>query len=187
MNENNLSMMDFSDNNYTLKQRAIRNAYTLENSSGDVVLKSKQKMFKMKEEFPFVDSNENEVFSIKAQNLMDIAGDYAVVDPDGEELAVLTKDFTLMTHVWRIKDSEGRELAVIRSRGKFFGLLRSFIDLMDFFPHRYSIEDSEGDGIGEIKGKFSIRDRYKISLNEDLDQKELILAAAVAVDALEGN
>lgn len=187
MEKKGLDSIDFSDNDYLLRQRAVRNAYTLENSSGEELLKSKQKMFKVKEEFPFTDAGGNEVFSIKAQNLMDIAGDYAVTSSGVDEIAVLSKNFTLLTHLWSVKDSEGDDIAVIRSRGKIFGLLRSFIDLMEFFPHKYIIEGPEGQEIGGIKGRFSLRDKYDISLEENIEHKPVILAAAVAVDALEGN
>lgn len=187
MNSSSLDALDLSDNKYILRQKAIRNAYTLENSRGKEILKSKQKLFKMKEEFPFLDSQDNEVFSIKAKNLMDISGDYAVTDPEGNKMATLSKEFTFLTHVWRIRDEDENVIAVIRSRGKLFGLLRGFIDIMEFFPHKYSIEDSDGEQLGEIQGKFSIKDKYVIDLEQGIERKELILACAVAVDALEGN
>ncbi len=187
MSFDTLKQLDLSDNKYILRQKAIRNAYTLENSRGKEILKSKQKLFKMKEKFPFLDSNGNEVFSIEAQNLMDIAGDYAVTDPKGDKMATLSNEFTLLTHVWHIKDEDESVIAVIRSRGKLFGLLRGFIDIMEFFPHKYTIEDSDEAEIGQIQGKFGIRDKYVIDLDEGVERKELVLACAVAVDALEGN
>jgi hypothetical protein len=50
MTGDTLSRIDFSDNSYTLKQKAVRNAYSLFDSSGEKVLSSKQKLMKMKEE-----------------------------------------------------------------------------------------------------------------------------------------
>ncbi len=183
-----LSRIDFTDNNYTVKQKAIRNAYKVFDSSGEEVLRTKQKLFKMKEEFPFTDPEGNEVFTVKAENIMDIAGDYAITDSGtGEKVAVLKKDFTLLIHSWRICDENGDEFAKVQSRGKIFGLARAITSLAELLPHKYTIENNEGEQIGVIKGKFSIRDRYEIELEEGVENKESLLAAAVTIDALEGN
>lgn len=180
--------MDFSDNEYTLKQKMVRNAYTLYDSSGDEVFSSKQELMKMKEKFPFKDPDGNEVFRVEAQNIMDIAGDYALVDSETEEtFAVLKKEFTFLTESWKIEDADGNKIAQIESRSKIFGIARTISDVADFLPHKYTIENSEGENIGKIKGKFSIKDTYKISLNENLEHKDPILAASVTIDALEGN
>lgn len=184
-----ISMIDFSDNKYTVKQRAVRNAYKVFDSAGNEVLRTKQKLFKMKEEFPFNDSEGNEVFTVKAQNIMDIAGDYALTDSrTGETFAVLKKDFSIFIHSWRIQDSNDIEIASITSRGKVFGVLRWVSDIFSILPHKYTIEDEEGREIGTIEGQFTLfKDRYEIELEEDIENKEAILAAAITIDALEGN
>jgi len=183
-----LSRIDFTDSSYTVKQKAIRNAYKVYDSSGEEVMRTKQKLFKMKEEFPFTDPEGEEIFTVKAENIMDIAGDYAITDSGtGEKIAVLRKDFSIFVHSWRIQDGDGNDIATVQSRGKIFGLLRTLSDIANFLPHKYTIEDSEGEQIGTIEGKFSIRDRYEINLEEGVSNKEAILAAAVTIDALEGN
>lgn len=183
-----LSRIDFPDNSYTVKQKAVRNAYKVYNSAGEEVLSAKQKLFKMKEEFPFTDPEGNEVFTVKAENLMDIAGDYAITDSGtGDKIAVLKKDFTLLIHSWQVRDENDNQIALIQSRGRFVGLLRTFSDLFELFPHRYTIENGEGEQVGTIQGKFSLRDRYEIELEEGVENKESILAAAITIDALEGN
>lgn len=188
MTNNALSRIDFSDNKYVLKQKAVRNAYKLYDSDENEILNTKQKLLKMKEEFPFNDSDGNEVFTVKAEQVMDIAGDYAITDSGtGEKIAVLKKEFSILVHKWRVQDAEGNDIALIQSRGKFVGLMRSLSDIAQLFPHRYTIENAEGEQIGTIQGKFSLRDRYEIELDEEIENKESILAAAVTIDALEGN
>lgn len=183
-----ISGIDFSDNSYTVKQKAVRNAYKIYDSTGKEVLRTKQKLFKMKEEFPFLDPDGNEVFTVKAQNIMDIAGDYAITDSrTGDTVAVLKKDFTFLTHSWRIQDAEGDQIAKITSRGKFVGLLRSLSGLFNLLPHKYTIESGNKE-IGEIKQDFTLlKDRYHIELERETGNKEAIIAAAIAIDALEGN
>lgn len=184
-----LSRIDFPDNRYVVKQKAVRNAYKVYNSADEEVLRTKQKLFKMKEEFPFTDPDGNPVFNIKAENIMDIAGDYALTDAETDEkIAVLSKEFSILVHKWTIDNADGERIASIESRGKIIGLLRGLSDIFDLLPHRYTVEDSQGNQIGSIKQSFTLlRDKYEIDINEDAGNRESILAAAIAIDALEGN
>ncbi|QGA80280.1 LURP-one-related/scramblase family protein [Candidatus Nanohalobium constans] len=184
-----LNRIDFEDNSYTVKQKAVRNAYKVYDSAGKEVLRTKQKMFKMKEEFPFTDPEGNEVFTVKAEQIMDIAGDYALTDSETrEEVAVLKKNFSFLVHSWEVQDRNGMEIATIQSRGKLIGILRGLNELFDMLPHKYTIEDPQDNQIGTIKQSFTlIKDRYEIDLNEGVENKEAILAAAITIDALEGN
>jgi uncharacterized protein YxjI len=186
---NALSRIDFLDNEYTVKQKAVRNAYKVYNSAGEEVLRTKQKILKMKEEFPFLDAEGNEVFTVKAQNVMDIAGDYALIDSQtGETVAVLSKDFTILTHSWQILDTNETVIATIKSRGKLIGILRALSGLFDMLPHRYDIKDPQDNEIGTIEQSFTlIKDKYQVKLNEGIEGKEAIIAAAITIDALEGN
>jgi uncharacterized protein YxjI len=184
-----LGKIDFTDDNYTVKQNLVRNKYKVYNSAGEEVLGAKQKLFKMKEEFPFTDPDGNVVFRIKAKRRLDIAGDYGIIDEaTGDTIAILTKEFSILTHNWRIKDPETDGLiASIESRGKAMGLLRSLIDFAEFIPHKYTIYNSDRDEIGKIKGKWSLKDKYEVEIGELGNiPREAVIAAAVTVDALEG-
>ncbi|MFB6245593.1 MAG: LURP-one-related/scramblase family protein [Candidatus Nanohaloarchaea archaeon] len=184
-----VGLLDFDDNEYIIKQSLIRNKFSVEDSAGNTVLKSRQKMFKMKEEFPFKDPDGNVVFRAKAEQLMDFAGDYSLVDEEsGETFAILGKKFTFFKHVWKIKHPEsGEELARIESSSTLVEVLRTFSDVASLIPHSYTIT-SDGEKVGEIKGKFSLRDTYVLRLDQDLPvDRETVVAAAIAVDALEHN
>lgn len=185
-----LERLDLEDDFYTVKQSLARNKYKISNSSGEPILEAKQKLFKMKEEFPFTDPEGNVIFRVKAKRRLDIAGDYGIVDEEtGENIAVLTKDFSIFQHKWRIKDPDTDGLiATIEGRGKIFGVLRTLSDIFDILPHKYTIYNADRDQIGSIEAKLSIRDRYRIELGElGKVPKEAVLAAAVSIDALEAN
>ena len=186
--EDLLERITFDDDRYLVRQSFIRNKYAVYDSENSLVLRAKQKMFKMKEEFPFTDADGNVVFRIKAKRRMDIAGDYGIVDEEtGETVAVLTKEFSLLTHNWKIKDAETDGLlASIESRGKMMGLLRSLTDLAKIIPYKYRIYNADRDEIGSIKGRWSLRDEYDVELGELGNvPREAVVAAAVTVDALE--
>jgi uncharacterized protein YxjI len=125
---------------------------------------------------------------VKAEKVLDIAGDYALIDSEsGEKFAVLKKNFTLLTHSWEIQSTDKKTLATVTSRGKVFGLLRSLHELMELLPHKYTIEDADGAQIGSIEERFSLRDRYDITVDKGVEGREAIIAAVAVIDALEGN
>lgn len=181
--------IDLTGNQYTTKQSFIRNKYRVYDAQGNHLLTTKQKLFRMKEEFPFKDANGNHVFTVKAQSVLDIAGDYSVIEAGSDDvLAVLSKNFTFVHHKWEVKDPQGNVQAVIKTENKVVNALRAITDIADLIPHSYTIETPDGHKIGEIKGKFSIRDTYELRIDDTTGMpKEALVAAAIAVDALEGN
>jgi uncharacterized protein YxjI len=173
---------------YTVRQSLIRNKYAVYDPDGTLVLRAKQKLLKMKEEFPFVNADDEPVFRVKAQNVFDIAGDYTLTAEDGEPIAVLEKQFTFFKHVWRVRGPDDRLYATIESGSTVVEALRNFSALFGLIPHSYTITGPGGERIGSIEGRFSLRDVYDIEIHDTGDvPREAIVAACIAVDALEGN
>lgn len=182
-----LTKISFDSEEYTVEQNLVRNKYSIY-SDGKLVAKAKQKLFKMKEEFPFVNEKGEEVFSIKADQMLDLAGDYKLIDSATDEtVAILSKKLTLFKHVWKVKSPEGRLLAKIESQNAFLEALRSLSDILSLLPRKYDITDSEENLIGTIEGQFSIRDRYNVKVDRDVEGREAIIASATTIDTLEGN
>lgn len=183
---------DLTGDEYRVEQSLIRKRYAVYDGDGELVLRAKQKLFRLKERFPFTDPDGNEVFEIAAGGIFDVAGDYTITTADGDAVAVLDKNWTLLTHKWKVRDPDDeRLLATIESRGILFQLLRRVPVVRivtSLIPHKYSIEDADGTRLGEIAGRFSIRDKYDVTIDESGDApKEALVAAAIAIDALEGN
>lgn len=191
--ENVIAGIDLTDDEYTVKQHLLLNRYKVFDDDGTHILKAKQKLFKFKEQFPFIDPDGQEIFEINAQGVFDVAGDYVITESEGDEpLAVLDKNWTLLTHKWKVRDPDDeRLLATIESQGIGVQLLRSLPVIRivgSFIPHEYTIEDTDGNHLGDIDGRLSIRDIYDITIEESGDvPKEALVAAAIAIDALEGN
>ena len=181
--------IDLTDDHYVIKQSLVRNKYAVEDSSGRTVLRGKQKMFKMKENFPFQSPDGETLFRLKAKNILDIAGSYALVDErSGETFAVIEKEFTFFKHNYNIRSPEGERWARIESESTLVMALKSFSEIAGLLPHSYSITGPDGRSIGTIKERFSIRDIYDVTVGDTGDApREAIVAAACAIDALEGN
>jgi uncharacterized protein YxjI len=65
---------------------------------------------------------------------------------------------------------------------------KGYIGVLGLLPHSYSITGPESSRIGTIKEKFSLRDTFVVEVGETGEApREAILAAAIAIDALEGN
>jgi uncharacterized protein YxjI len=182
--------LDLTDDRYTVIQSLIRNKYRAEDAHGNLVLKGKQKMLKMKEEFPFVDADGNEVFTVKAGGIIDVAGNYVLTDAQtGEDVVILDNDYSILQDTWKIRDARTEaKLAEINSRGAAVTLARNIVPFGGWIPHKYEITDLDGDHVGSIEGQFSLKDTYDIVIDDASDvPKEPIVAAAMVIDAIQGN
>ncbi|WP_254823560.1 LURP-one-related/scramblase family protein [Haloglomus halophilum] len=182
--------IELSDDRYTVVQSLIRNKYKAMDASGNVVLRGKQKMFKMKEEFPFTDGDGTDVFTVKAGGIIDVAGNYVLSDAQtGEDLVILDNDYSILQDTWTIRDAETEAaLAKIDSRGAATTIARNVLPFGELIPHKYEITDASGNHVGSIAGQFSLKDTYEITIDDASDvPKEPIIAAAMVIDAIQGN
>ncbi|MFB6138990.1 MAG: LURP-one-related/scramblase family protein [Halosimplex sp.] len=182
--------IELGDDSYTVEQSLIRNKYKAMDAAGNVVLRGKQKMLKMKEEFPFTDGNGTDVFTVKAGGIIDVAGNYVLSDAQtDEDLVILDNDYSILQDTWTIRDARDEsKIAEINSRGALITLARHYLPLGALIPHKYEITDLDGDHVGSIEGQFSIKDRYEITIDDASDvPKEPVVAAAMVIDAIQGN
>lgn len=193
--EDTVPGIDLTGKNYVLKQSLIRNKYKLYQKN-QLILKAKQKLFKLKEEIPFKDPDGKTFMHAKAENILDTAGDYTLIDSKTEEpIVVLEKNWSFLHHKWKIKEPSNQEklLAKISSRGgidklRFIGALIPYLpNIFALIPHKYDVENPEGKIIGKIEGRFALRDIYDINIETENAPQESVVAATVAIDALEKN
>ncbi|WP_435063349.1 LURP-one-related/scramblase family protein [Halobaculum sp. EA56] len=185
-----ISGIDLTDDSYTVVQSLVRNRYVARDSAGSVVLRGKQKMLKLKEEFPFVDADGNEVFEVRAGGIVDVAGNYVLTDSrTGEDVVVLDNDYSMLQDTWTIRDADTEAaLAKIESRGALTTIARNVLPFGHWIPHRYEITDANGDHVGTIAGKVSLKDTYEITVDDASDvPKEAVVAAAMVIDAIQDN
>ncbi|MFB6180987.1 MAG: hypothetical protein ABEJ93_03855 [Candidatus Nanohalobium sp.] len=183
---------------FKVQQGFILSRYNVFDGSGDKVLKAKSKIFSIGADIPFKDVESGEtVFRVKSKKLLNTSNNYVLRDEKKDEkIAVLDRKRTLISQVWKVRDpSDGAIVAKIESANKIVQALRrygGFIPLIpNFFtliPHSYVIKNANGDNLGRMDGKFSLKDTYKVKLNDSGQlPRESMVAAIIAVDALEGN
>jgi uncharacterized protein YxjI len=182
--------LDLADDRYTIEQNLARNKYKALDEDGNTVLRGKQKALKLKEEFPFLNGDGEEVFTVTAQQIRDIEGQYVLTEAQtGEDVVVLDHEYSLLEQVtgvtWRIRDADNDAvLAEITSR-KIVGLFRTGL-LGNLIPHKYTITDADGTHVGTISGRLSMKDRYDVEIADtESVPREAVVAAAMVIDAIE--
>ena len=189
--EYDISGIELRDDSYTVVQGVIRNKYKALDDTGETVLRGKQELFKLKEKFPFVDGDDKEVFTVTASSIIDIAGDYILADAETDDpVVILDNDFSMLQDTWTIRNPETNEaLAEITSRGAAVTLARNLLPFGEVIPHKYEITDPQDAHVGDIDGQFTLlKDTYEVTIDDASSvPKEPVVAAAMVIDAIQGN
>jgi uncharacterized protein YxjI len=183
--------------------RPIVNVYRItplavgETPAGGPVAFVRQKRLAFKEDIRFfADESENqELFRIKARRVIDIGGRYDVHDASGRPIGVLEHQFkkSLLRSTWRILSPADEELAVAKERNAWLAVARRVVDFVpygEWVPIPYDFVIHEGDReLGHFTRKFlSVRDRYTLGLEGDQEKRvdrRLGIALAIGLDALQ--
>jgi uncharacterized protein YxjI len=181
----------FEGDRFTIEQviRPMVNLYRI-SAEGQPVAFVRQKRLKLKEEIRFFadESQTEELFRLDARQVLDVRGRFDVVASDGTPIAMLEKVFgaSLLRSTWRVLSPDGGEIALAREQNQVVAILRRIQDTIPL-PYHFEIL-SDGRKLGEVRRRFSIRDRYDIDLSNDVERKldrRAAIALAVALDALQ--
>jgi hypothetical protein len=165
-------------------------------SPGEPLAFVRQKKLAIKEDIRFfADETEGEeLFRLKARQIIEIRGRFDVLAPDGGRIGTLEKVFgaSLLRSTWRILDANEAEVANAREKSVPLALLRRVIDLVpygEFVPILFQFEIlMDGREVGELRRPVGVRDRYILRLPGDPDRRidrRVTVALAIALDALQ--
>ncbi|GFN30069.1 hypothetical protein [Paenibacillus xylaniclasticus] len=161
-------------------------------SSGQPVLFSKMKAFKLKEDIRLFadDSMQEELISIQARSVIDFAATYDVVDSTtGERIGSLRRKGmkSMLKDEWVIMDRYETEIGLIKEDSPLMALLRRF--LTNLIPQKFHVE-IRGEQVALFKqdwnplvGKLNLD--FSLDKGNQLDRR-LGLAAAVLLVVIEG-
>lgn len=189
--QNTISGIELGDDSYTVEQGLIRSKYKATDADGNVVLRAKKKMISIGDKFPFQDADGNDVFTVSSEFGMNMKRDYVMVDAQtDDEVVLLDSKFSLFSQKWQVRDPDTEEvIATIETRSPIVAFARGRLGIFGkLFPHQFDIKDASGGVIGGIDGQVSLNDVYEVTLDDAGDlPRESILAAAMVIDAIEGN
>jgi uncharacterized protein YxjI len=168
-----------------------------ETPAGGPVAFVRQKRMALKEDIRFyADEGETqELFGIKARQIIEVGGRYDVTAAGGERIGVLEKVFgkSLLRSTWRILDASEQEVATAHERSYPMAILRRAIDFVPdvggLIPIPYNFDFLvDGRVVGKMDRKFQLRDRYVLDLSGDTERKidrRLGIALAIGLDTLQ--
>lgn len=179
---------------YTVEQtgqdKNFRPEYEAKAATDDTLFHCTYQMYEGRDLFPFVDADDNELFTVEAIGTWDIAGDYLLTDAQtGDELVVLDNDLSALQDTWRIRDADDESLlAEITSRSALMTVARNLLPAGQFIGHRFDVTDADGASVGTIESRFAIHDQYDIKIQDRSSVPiDPILAATVVIDGIQAN
>ena len=159
--------------------------------SGRLVLYSKQKAFKLKEDFRvYADENQTqELLTIKTPQVLDICSTYNVEDATtGERVGAIRRKGlkSIIKDEWTFLSSDGGEIGTLSESCLLGAILCRFIKLI---PQTYIITSADGTKVAEINQHFNpFILKYDMSIyepNSPIDRR-LLIAAGILLAGIEG-
>jgi uncharacterized protein YxjI len=197
MNENQKQegeQMDyFTEPHYLIRKKILKilgGAFHVYDSNDKVVGYTKMKAFKLKEDLRMYTGEDmsQEIFSIKARNIIDFSATYDVIDSDtGEKIGALKRKGlkSIIKDEWQILDISDNEIGLIQEDSMVLALIRRFLTAL--VPQNY---DCVVNGVKacEFRQNFN---PFVVKINVDFQSgvevnRKLIMAAGVLLCAIEG-
>jgi hypothetical protein len=186
----------FAHDGFRLDQliRPVANLYKVSalapgDEAGAPVAFVRQKKLAIREDLRFFadESESEELFRVKARQVVDVGGRYDVTTAAGERIGVLQRRFaqTLLRTTWAILDADEGALAEVTESSTARAILRRVVDVPLLYHFSIVVD---GRQVGEVRRVFTLRDRYVMTLGGDIDRRidrRLAVALLVVLDALQ--
>ena len=185
----------FMHKSYLLKRQAIAmtGKFRVYDPSGQLVLFSEQKMFKLREDIRVYsdESKMQEVLSIKARQIVDFSAAYDVVDAtNNEHVGTLRRKGlrSMLRDEWEVLNANGQVVGLLFEDSMGLAMLRRLF-LGNFLPQNYDISMGES-RVADLKQRFNLF-RYELDLDFTMDAANMLdrrlgLAAGILLAAVEG-
>lgn len=171
---------------------------------GNLLAFAQQKRLAFKEKVTFYtdETKTQEVFTFRAEKVMDIHGSFYVEDESGRQVGSFKKDFakSLLSSTWNIQNVQGqpviniaesnRTLAILRRYGGLVPILGVISEIVtSLLKYHFDFKDiASGNTIGKYQKTTLFRDQYVLSMEESSYSQHdwrVIASVAVALDALQ--
>jgi hypothetical protein len=186
----------FAHDGFRLDQliRPVANLYKVSalapgDEAGEPVCFVRQKKLAIREDLRFFadESESEELFRVKARQVVDVGGRYDVTAPAGERIGVLQRRLaqTLFRTTWTILGPDDGTLAEVTESSTARAIFRRVVDVPLLYHFSISVE---GTRVGEVRRVLTLRDRYVMTLEGDSERRidrRLAVALLVVLDALQ--
>lgn len=185
----------FAHKTYLIRKKFFKflgAAFHVYDSNGAVVLYSRQKAFKLKEDIRLYtgEDMQTEVLCIRARQVLDFSAAYDVVDSStGQKVGALKrKGFkSILRDEWILMDREDRDIGLVQEDNAILALVRRFLTRL--IPQSFTVTVN-GRPVADIKQHFNpiilkVTADFAPDAQGLLDRR-LGLAAAILLCAIEG-
>ncbi|GAA3955214.1 hypothetical protein GCM10023085_42230 [Actinomadura viridis] len=163
-------------------------------SEGELVAFAQQKRLAFKEQVTLYadDAKTRPILGFKARKRIDLAATYDVTDADGRPLGLFRKDFrrSLLSSTWHL-EQPGAGVVTGSERNRFVAVLRRvwgivpYVDALPFaWPYHFDFVSGDRPAFS-VEKKLGLRDRYVVDIQDPGLDRRLVIAQAVALDALQ--
>ena len=185
----------YAEDDYLIRRKILTifgAKFHVYDSAGQVILFSRQKAFKLKEDIRIYgdETEREERMLIKARQIIDFSAAYDVVDSrSGAKIGALRrKGFSsLIRDSWEFLDASDRTIGTILEDSTFMALLRRF--LTNLIPQSFHAKAGERD-VAQYHQNFNpfvykLRVHLEPGARESIDP-QLVLAGGILLAAIEG-
>ncbi|MEU3452459.1 hypothetical protein ABZ671_02465 [Micromonospora sp. NPDC006766] len=157
-------------------------------SEGALLAFAQQKRLAFKEQVTIYtdDSKQTPLLGFKARQVIDLGATYDVTDHAGTPIGLFRKDFaqSLLRSTWHVEQA-GLPQITGQERSMPVALLRRFVDSLSWLPYHFDFV-ADGQPVFTVVKKWGLRDRYLVEIQHPQIDRRLVIAMAVALDALQG-
>jgi hypothetical protein len=185
----------FQHPQYLLKRQvfALTGKFRFFDPSGNLVLFSEQKMFRLREDIRVYadESKTQEVLTIKARQILDFSAAYDVVDSaSGQKVGVLRRKGlrSILRDEWQVLDAGDQQIGLLFEDSIGLALLRRLL-LGSLLPQNYDLTIGETRA-ADLRQRFNPF-QYTLDLDLSVDPSKRLdprlgIAAAILLAAIEG-
>jgi len=183
----------FKHNYYLFRRKVLKlfgGAFHAYDENGVLLLYSKQKAFKLKEDFRvYTDERQvEELLTIKTPQILDIGATYNVQDATtGEPVGAIRRRGikSIFKDEWIFLSNEATEIGKLTERSVLGAIVSRFINLI---PQTYVISSADGRTIAEIKQHFNpfvLKYSMTILEPEGPIDRRLLISSGILLAAIE--
>ncbi|MDG4807367.1 hypothetical protein O7634_11465 [Micromonospora sp. WMMD1120] len=156
-------------------------------TEGELLAFAQQKRLAFKEQVTIYtdDSKQQPLLGFKARQRIDLGATYDVTDATGNPIGLFRKDFaqSLLRSTWHVEQA-GLPQVTGQERSLPVALLRRFVDSLSWLPYHFDFT-ADGQTVFSVVKKWGLRDRYVVEVRHPQIDRRLVIAMAVALDALQ--
>ncbi|MGW0503058.1 hypothetical protein [Micromonospora sp. NPDC003241] len=157
-------------------------------SEGGLLAFAQQKRLAFKEQVTIYadDSKQQPLLGFKARQRIDLGATYDVTDHAGTPIGLFRKDFaqSLLRSTWHVEQA-GLPNVVGQERSMPVAVLRRFAESLSWLPYHFDFV-ADGQPVFSVVKKWGLRDRYVVEIQHPQIDRRLVIAMAIALDALQG-